>query len=173
LAAKNATQTIPIVMVAVGDPVGSGLVVSLAHPGGNITGPSSMFTEMAAKQLELLKETVPKVSRVAVLWNPANPVWQGQMLRATEVAARALGLRLHLVEASGPAELDVAFAAMTREAAGALLVQADPMLNLYMGRIADLAAKQRLPAMHGSRENVVAGGLMSYGPNFLDLFHRA
>jgi putative ABC transport system substrate-binding protein len=173
LAAKNATRTIPIVMVAVGDPLGSGLVASLAHPGGNVTGPSSMFAEVAGKQLELLKETVPKASRVAVLWNPANPVWQAQMLREINVAARALGLRLQLLEARGPDELEGAFAAMTRARAGALLVQADPMFSLHARRIADLALKRRLPAMVGFREHVEPGSLMSYAPNFPDLFRRA
>jgi putative ABC transport system substrate-binding protein len=102
LAAKNATRTIPIVMVATGDPLGSGLVANLARPGGNVTGPSAMYAELAGKQLELLTKTVPKVSRVAVLWNPANAVWQAQMLRQTEGAARALGLQLQLLEARGP-----------------------------------------------------------------------
>jgi len=173
LAAKNATRTIPIVMVAAGDPLGSGLVASLARPGGNVTGPSSMYAELAGKQLELLKETVPKVSRVAVLWNPANAVWQAQMLRATEVAARALGLQLQLLEARGPDELEGAFAAMTRERASALLVQVDVIFALHARRIADLAAKRHLPAMYGSREHVEAGGLMSYAPNIPDLFRRA
>ncbi len=173
LAAKNATRTIPIVMVAAGDPLGSGLVAGLAHPGGNVTGPSSMLAEVAGKQLELLKETVPKASRVAVLWNPANAVWQAQMLRETKVAARALGLRLQLLEARGPGELEGAFAAMTRERASALLVQVDVIFALHARRIADLAAKRRLPAMYGSREHVEAGGLMSYAPNIPDLFRRA
>jgi putative ABC transport system substrate-binding protein len=173
LAAKNATGTIPIVMVAVGDPVGSGLVAGLAHPGGNVTGPSAMFADLAGKQLELLKETVPKASRVAVLRNPANPVWQAQMLRETEGAARTLGLRLQILDARGPEELEGGFAAMTRERARALLVQADPMFSLHARRIADLAVKRRLPTMGGFRENVEAGFLMSYAPNFLDLFRRA
>ncbi len=106
LAAKTAARTIPIVMAAVGDPVGSGLVASLGRPGGNVTGPSSMMAEVAGKQLELLKETVPKASPVAVLWNPANPVWQAHMLRATEVAARALGVPLQILAARGPDELE-------------------------------------------------------------------
>ena len=173
LAAKNATRTIPIVMVAAGDPLGSGLVASLARPGGNVTGPSSMLAELAGKELELLKETVPNVSRVAVLWNPANAVWQAQMLRATEVAARALGLQLQLLEARGPDELEGAFAAMTRERASALLVQVDVIFALHARRIADLAAKRRLPAMYGSREHVEAGGLISYAPNVPDVFRRA
>jgi putative tryptophan/tyrosine transport system substrate-binding protein len=173
VAAKNATRTIPIVTVAAGDPVGSGLVPNLARPGGNVTGPSSMYAELAGKQLELLMKTVPKVSRVAVLWNPANAVWQAQMLRQTENAARALRLQRQLLEARGPDELEGAFAAMTRERASALLVQVDVIFALHARRIADLAAKHRVPAMYGAREHVVAGGLMSYAPNVLDLFRRA
>jgi putative ABC transport system substrate-binding protein len=173
LAAKNATGTIPIVLVAAGDPLGSGLVASLARPGGNVTGPSAMYADLAGKQLELLKGTVPKVSRVAVLWNPANAVWQAQMLRQTEIAARALGLQVQLLEARGPDELEGAFAAMTRERASALLVQVDVIFALHARRIADLAAKRRVPAMYGSKEHVEAGGLMSYAPNALDLFRRA
>jgi putative ABC transport system substrate-binding protein len=159
LAAKRATRTLPIVMVGVGDPLGSGLVASLARPGENVTGPSSMLADVSGKQLALLKETVPKATRVAVLWNPANPVWQAAALRETEVAARALGLQLQLLEARGPDELEGAFAAMTRERASALLVQVDVIFALHARRIADLAAKRRVPAMYGSREHVEAGGL--------------
>jgi ABC-type uncharacterized transport system substrate-binding protein len=173
LAAKNATRTIPIVLVAAGDPVGSGLVPNLARPGGNVTGPSTMYAELAGKQLELLMTTAPKVSRVAVLWNPANAAWQVQMLRQTENAARALGLQRQLLEARGPDELEGAFAAMTRERANALLVQVDVIFALHAQRIADLAAKHRMPAMYGAKEHVGAGGLMSYAPNVLDVFRRA
>jgi putative tryptophan/tyrosine transport system substrate-binding protein len=173
LAAKNATRTIPIVLVAAGDPVGSGLVPNLARPGGNVTGPSTMYAELAGKQLELLMKTAPKVSRVAVLWNPANAAWQVQMLRQTETAARALGLQRQLLEARGPDELEGAFAAMTRERANALLVQVDVIFALHAQRIADLAAKHRVPAMYGAKEHVGAGGLMSYAPNVLDVFRRA
>jgi putative ABC transport system substrate-binding protein len=173
LAAKNATRTIPIVMVATGDPLGSGLVASLARPSGNVTGPSAMFADLAGKQIELLKETVPKVSRLAVLWNPANVSWQAQMLKATEVAAQALGLQRQLLEARGPEDLEGAFAAMTRERASALLVQVDVIFALHAKRIADLAAKRHLPAMYGSKEHVEAGGLMSYAPNVPELFRRA
>jgi putative ABC transport system substrate-binding protein len=173
LAAKNATRTIPIVMVAVGDPLGSGLVANLARPGGNLTGPSSMYADLVVKQLEVLKEIVPKVSRVALLWNPANVAWQARMLSATGVAAKALGLQVQLLEARGPDELEGAFAAMTRERADALLVAVDVILALHARRIADLAAKRRLPAMYGSREHVEAGGLISYAPNIPDVFRRA
>jgi len=174
LAAKNATRTIPIVIVGVGDPVGSGLVASLGRPGGNITGTSGMAPEVVGKSLELLKETVPKVSRVAVLWNPANPVFQAQMLSETKVAARVLGVQLQILEARGLNELDTAFAAMTRERAGALLVLTDPMFLRHRPRIADLAVKSRLPAMYGGGggEYAEAGGLLSYGPNYAELFRR-
>ncbi len=173
LAAQRATSTIPVVMVGVGDPLGSGLVASLARPGGNITGPSSMLAEASAKQLALLKETVPNASPVAVLWNPANPVWQAAALGQTEAAARALGLRLQLLEARGPDEFEAAFAAMTRERAGALFVPADIIFVRHTQVMADLAAKHHLPAMFGFREHVEAGGLMSYAASFPVMFHRA
>jgi ABC-type uncharacterized transport system substrate-binding protein len=173
LAAKRATATIPIVMVGVGDPLGSGLVDSLARPRGNITGPSSMLAEASAKQLALLRETVPKASPVAVLWNPANPVWQASALKQTEAAARAMGLRLQLLEARGPDELESAFAAMTRERAGALFVPADIIFVRHAQQMADLAATHRLPAMFGFREHVEAGGLMSYAASFPVMFRRA
>ena len=173
LAAKRATAAIPIVMVGVGDPLGSGLVDNLARPGGNVTGPSSMLAEASGKQLALLKETVPNASPVAVLWNPANPVWQAAALKQTEVAARALGLRLQFLEARGPDELEGAFAAMTRSALGALFVPADIIFVRHAQRLADLAAKHRLPAMYGFREHVEAGGLMSYAASFAVIFRRA
>ena len=173
LAAKRATGTIPIVMVGVGDPLGGGLVDNLARPSGNVTGPSSMLAEASAKQLALLKETVPGASPVAVLWNPANPVWQAAALKQTDAAARALGLRVQLVEARGPDELDGAFAAMTRERAGALFVPADIIFVRHAQRMADLAAKHHLPAMFGFREHVEAGGLMSYAASFAVMFRRA
>jgi len=173
LAAKHATSTIPIVMVGVGDPLGSGLVDNLARPGGNVTGPSSMLAEASVKQLALLKETVPNASPVAVLRNPANPVWQASALRETQAAARAMGLRLQLLEARGPDELEGAFAAMTKERAGALFVPADIIFVRHAQRMAELAARHRLPAMFGFREHVEAGGLMSYAANFALMFRRA
>jgi putative ABC transport system substrate-binding protein len=173
LAAKQATATIPIVMVGVGDPLGSGLVASLAHPGGNVTGPSSMMVDVSAKQLALLKETVPNASPVAVLWNPANPVWHAAASRETEAAARALGLRLQLLEARGPDELEGAFEGMTGGRAGALFVPADIILVRHAQQIADLAARHRLPAMYAFREHVEAGGLMSYAADFGVMFRRA
>jgi len=173
LAAKRATATIPIVMVGVGDPLGSGLVDSLARPSGNVTGPSSMLAEASRKQLALLKDAVPQVSVVAVLWNPANPVWQAAALRETEVAANAMGLRLQLVEARGPEEFERAFAAITLERAGALFVPADIIFVRHAKQMADLATKHRLPTMFGFREHVLAGGLMSYAASFTVMFRRA
>ncbi|HEX6216516.1 MAG TPA: ABC transporter substrate-binding protein [Vicinamibacterales bacterium] len=172
-AAKNATETIPIVMIAVRDPIGIGLIASLARPGGNVTGVSgSAGLEWVAKQLELLKETVPKIRRVAILSNPTNAYHQ-LALREVDVAARALGVQLQFLEAQGPNEFDGAFAAMAKESVGALLVLSDAMLNSHRTRLAELAARNRLPAAYGVRESVEAGGLMSYGPSFLDSFRRA
>jgi putative ABC transport system substrate-binding protein len=172
-AAKEATTTIPIVSVAVQDPVALGLAQSLARPGGNITGPTlTGGLAIAGKQLELLKETVPAVSRVAVLWNPANPMLPRQ-LRETEVAGRALRVQLHPVEARGPDEFDGAFSAIIRQRAGALLVTTDPVFFIHRTRLADLAARNHLPAMYGLREHVEAGGLMAYGASVPDLFRRA
>jgi putative ABC transport system substrate-binding protein len=173
VAAKNATATIPIVMISVGDPVGLGLVASLARPGGNATGLSySAGLEIFSKQLELLKETVPKVRRVAVLSNPAHPAHPLQ-IREVNIAARSLGLQLQLLEARGPNEFDGAFAAMAKERVEALLVVVDAMFILHRTRLADLAARSRLPAVYGTRESVEAGGLMSYGPSVRDLFRRS
>ena len=172
-AAKNATETIPIVMIAVRDPVGTGLIASLVRPGGNVTGVSGYAgLEIVAKQLVLLKETVPKIRRVAVLSNPANAYHQ-LAIREVNVAARSLGVQLQLLEARGPNEFDGAFAAMAKERVGALLVLSDAVLNSHRTRLAELAARSRLPAAYGVRESVEAGGLMSYGPSFLDLFRRA
>ena len=172
-AAKNATETIPIVMIFVRDPVRNGLIASLARPGGNVTGVSgSAGLEMFAKQLELLKETVPKIRRVAILSNPANAYHQ-LAIREVNVAARSLGVQLQLLEARGPNEFDGAFAAMAKERVGALLVLSDATFSPHQTRLADLAARSRLPAAYGVRESVEAGGLMSYGPSFLDLHRRA
>ena len=172
-AAKKATTTIPIVMTNHADPVGSGLVASLARPGGNITGMADTAgLEIFGKQLELLKEAVPGVSRVAVIWNPTNqahPLWLGEV----KVAARSLRVQLQILEARGPDEFESAFAAMTRERAGALFVLRDAMFLLHRTRIAELAAKSRLPAMYGLRPNVEAGGLMFYGASLPDLIRRA
>jgi len=172
VAAQRATRTIPIVMSGLTDPVGSGLVTSLGRPGGNVTGLSGFSTEIVGKQLELLKEMAPKVSRVAILWNPANQS-HPLLLREAEAAARLLRVQLQTLEARGPDDFEMAFAAVTRERAGALLVAADGMFLLHRARIADLAAKTRLPAMYGLREYVDAGGLVVYGPSLRENFRRA
>jgi putative ABC transport system substrate-binding protein len=173
LAAKNATNTIPIIMVAVADPVRIGLIASLVRPGGNITGLTLLAgTEIVGKHLELLKEAVPNLSRVAVLWNPANPM-HVLRLREVEVAGRSLRVQLQILKAQGPEEFDSAFAAMTRERAGALYVVGDPMLRQHRRRLAELAAKSRLPAVYELKDHVEAGGLMAYGPSILDMYWRA
>jgi putative ABC transport system substrate-binding protein len=175
LAAKQATKTIPIVFVGAADPVQSGLVTSLARPGGNATGLSALSPELVGKCLELLAQAVPGVSRVAVLWQPGA---QGErtdkdMLKGADVAARALGMRLQFVEARGPTEFDRAFSDMTRARADALTVLGSAMFNNERRRLVDLAAKKRLPAVYSGRASVDAGGLMSYGPNIADLWRRA
>src|SRR5262250_944972 len=172
-AAKEATATIPIVSVAVQDPVALGSVQSLGRPGGNITGPTlTGGLAIVGKQLELLKETVPGVSRVAVLWNPANPMHL-QHLKDTEIAARSLNVQLQRVEARSPDEFDRAFSRIIRGRVEALLVSTDPIFGAQGTRLANLAAKNRLPAMYGLRRNVEMGGLMACGANELDLFRRA
>ncbi len=172
LAAKHATTTIPIVLVGVADPVGSGLVASLAQPGGNVTGLAAQPPEFVGKLLELLKDVLPTVSRVAILWNPANPA-HALTVRETDVAAQALGVQLHRVEARGPDAFDSAFAAMTSAHAGALLVLGDAVFRLHRSRLAELAAMRHLPTMHTARAYVEAGGLMSYGASVLDINRRA
>ncbi len=172
LAAKQATSTIPIVMAASSDPVGTGLVASLARPGGNITGLSFISPELSGKRLELLKEVHPGASRVAVLWNPADPP-RALELRETEAAARMLGVTLLSWEVRGPDDLEGAFVAMARRRAGAVITFADPITTAHRKRIVDLVAKHRLPGMYGTRAFVEAGGLMSYGANLPDLFRRS
>ena len=173
VAAKNATTTIPIVMGTSGDPVAVGLVASLGRPGGNVTGLAwSAGVGTFTKELQLLKETVPSIRRVAVLLQPANPahvLWR----KDGPSVARALDVQLHFQEARGPEHLDRAFAAMARERADSLLVLTDSVFALHRARVQDLAARQRLPAMYGAREYTEAGGLMSYGPDVLANFRRA
>jgi ABC-type uncharacterized transport system substrate-binding protein len=172
-AAKTATKTIPIV-TAVNDPIAAGFVASVARPGGNITGLSMMSPEVVGKQLELLRQVVPTLSRVAVLANPANP-GSAPQLRQAEVAAKTLGMRLQPLEARSLSEIDSAFVAMARERAEGLLVLLDPTLGgrLQRERIAELAARNRLPAMYALRLHVDAGGLMAYGADIFDLYRRA
>ena len=171
-AAKQATGTIPIVFAVAGDPVAEGLVASLARPGGNITGLASIAPEVVGKQLELLKEVAPKVSRVAVLQNPSNQA-HPLRLRQAEGAARALGVQLHIVQARTPPEIDAAFAAMRSQRAGGVLVLRDPLFLAQRTQIAALAAKSRLPAVYGLREEAEAGGLMAYGANVPLMYRRA
>jgi putative tryptophan/tyrosine transport system substrate-binding protein len=171
-AAKNATKTIPIVMTNATDPVGIGLIASLAHPGGNVTGLSNVGSDLGGKQLELLKEAFPRVSHVGVLWdsaNPGNALWLGEM----EVAAEALRITLQPVDVHSPSDIEPALSAIKKEHASALSALRTAVTINYRPRIVDFAAKSRLPAMYPDREFVEVGGLMSYGPNFADLFRRA
>jgi putative tryptophan/tyrosine transport system substrate-binding protein len=171
-AAQKATGAIPIVITNVVDPVRTGLVAGLGRPSRNVTGLSLMAPEVIGKQLQLLKELIPKLSRVAVLWNPTNASNLPQ-LREAEVAAPALGLRLQPSEARGPNDLDRAFAAMTRERAGGLLIVVDGLFIDNRTQIVRLAEKARLPVVYGLREHAEAGGLMFYGANPADLNRRA
>ena len=173
LAARKATSTIPIVFAASIDPVAVGLVASLARPGGNVTGVSLLAgPEIAGKALQLLKEAAPEAARVAVLRNPGNP-GHALLLKEAEVAARALGLRLLVIEARAADALDGAFSAMIREHGGALFVPADGMFITQRTRIAALAARHRLPAIYGLQEHVQEGGLMAYAPSLVDNYRRA
>jgi len=175
LAAKQATRTLPIVFTSAPDPVTDGLVTSLARPGGNVTGLSAFAPELVGKRLELLKQAVPGVSRVAVLWQPGafGERTEKDTLKRAEVAARDLGVPLQFVEARGPADFDRAFSDMSMARAGALTVLASNMFVSERRRLVDLAAERRLPAVYSARELVDAGGLMSYGANLADLDRRA
>jgi putative ABC transport system substrate-binding protein len=172
LAAKNTTRTIPIVVAAGSDTVVSGLIESLARPGGNVTGLEQMAPGLGGKRLELLKEIVPKLSRVAVLWNPKNA---GSTLnwKELQVPARQLGVQLHSLEVSSLTGFDKAFDDAARVHAGALAVMPDPVFVTNLKRIADLAVRSRLPSIFHLREFVDAGGLVAYGPDRADLFRRA
>jgi putative ABC transport system substrate-binding protein len=174
LAAKQGTNT-PIVFIGAGDPVTSGLISSLARPGGNVTGLSLLAPELRGKRLELVTQAVPGVSRIAVLWQPGGLGERTgeDQLKETKVAGRALAVRLQVVEARGPEDFDRAFSDMTRGRAGALIVLGTAMFANERRRLVDLAAKHRLPGVYGFREYVDAGGLMSYGPNVADLYRRA
>jgi len=172
LAAKQATRTIPIVMVTVGDPVGNGLVASLARPGGNVTGTSFLTSALIGKQLELLQQITPQASRLAILVNPAN-VGHPIMLEEAKVAARSLGVHLQAVNVRGAADLESAFTAMTREHAVGVFVPWDGTFLVHLVRITQLAAKAHLPAMYGHRGYVDAGGLACYSPSAVESFRRA
>jgi putative ABC transport system substrate-binding protein len=171
LAAKDATLTIPIIFVAIGDPVGLGLALSLGRPGGNLTGLSTLSEEYSAKWVELLKEVVPKTSRLALLWNPKTML----TARAKEVQdrARAQRVKLESFEVRGPDEFDSAFVAMTKERVDGLIVLADPLTVRHRTRIVELAAKNRLPTIYQFAEFVRVGGLMAYGTSVPDVFRRA
>jgi putative ABC transport system substrate-binding protein len=172
LAAKNATRAIPIVMVTTGDPVVSGLVASLARPGGNVTGLAGLGLELSGKRLEVLREAVPRVAHIAVLRNPDFPD-TGPAVHELEGVARTLGVQLRFLEGRDPNEFEPAFAAMKRERVGALLVLVDPLFNSHRERIVALAAAHQLPAMYDIREFVDAGGLMFYGATLPDRYRRA
>ena len=171
-AATGATKTIPIVTAAVVDPVGTGLVASLAQPRGNLTGLTSGGAELSRKSLQLLKELLPDAARVAILWNPASPP-QLVMFRETQLAADVLKMRLQSVRTSDPEELENAFSLIRQTRPDALLVLQDPMLQAHRTRIIDFATRIRLPAMYERKPWVDAGGLMSYGVSFPDNFRRA
>jgi putative ABC transport system substrate-binding protein len=172
LAAKKATVTIPIVMAAAGDVTVTGLVESLARPGGNITGLAQMNPELAVKRLDLLKEIVPQLSRVAVLWNPEDRIstitWEG-----LQAPARGMGIQLHSLEARSANDFGKAFEEATRRRAGALAIMPNPVFVTNLRRLADLAEKNRLPAIFHVTDFVKVGGLVAYGPNRSDLFLRA
>jgi putative ABC transport system substrate-binding protein len=172
LAAKRATSTIPIVMAAAGDPLGSGLVASLAQPGGNVTGMSLMAPDLGGKRLELLKELLPRFARVAVLWNAANP-YSANVFKETQVAGRVLGVQVQSLEVRNPEDLDGAFEAARQQHPDALVSVEDPFTATYRKRITDFAIAARLPSLYGLREDANAGGLVSYGANLAELYRRA
>ena len=171
-AAKRATSTIPIVMTTVADPVASGLVASLAHPGGNVTGHSLMLTELSATRLQLLKETIPRLARVAVLWNPVTPI-HPKMIEELKAAAPSLSIELSFMSARTPEQFGPTFSAVSRAHAQALYVLDDPFFYVHRMTLAKLASKARRPAIYGARHYADAGGLMSYGADYGDLFRRS
>jgi len=171
-AANEATNTIPIVMTQDPDPVANGFVVSLAHPGGNITGLSTLAPEVSGKQLELLKEVLPRASRVAVLGTSTNPS-TAQALREAELAAGAFAVKLQYLDVRGPQDIEAAFRAATKERADAVLMLGGPVLASQRTQIVDLAVKSRLPVIYRIRPDVEDGGLMAYGVSNTDLSRRA
>jgi len=172
LAAKQATTTIPIVMGAIGDPLGIGVVTNLAHPGANITGFSSRAVELEAKRLQLLKEVVPELSRVAILFNPTNQ-YMPLALQSARKGAQMLDVSLAIYEINDTTTLDAAFVTLTRDRPGAFMVPADTFLVSQRSRIVQFAIKNKLPSVYSFREYIEAGGLMAYTPNYDDLFRRA
>src|SRR6201988_3220163 len=174
LALKSATATISIIFVVVADPVGIGLVQSLSHPGGNITGFATLVPgQFISKQLDTLREIVPAASKIGVLANPGNPIHRLTIAEELPQAARKLGVALPLVEATTAEELDIAFASAATQHADAIVVLGDPLTYRHATQVAALAAKHRLAAIYLGRQNVTDGGLISYGPDFADLFFRA
>ena len=171
-AAKHATSTIPIVMVTTGDPVQGGLIASLARPGGNVTGVTALGQVLNVKRLELIKETIPGLKRVAVLANPASPYTEA-FLQESEAGARALGIEVRVVEAQEPADLEKAFEVIVNAHAEALMVLPDPMFISHRRRVVELTAQYRLPSTFPERGSVQAGGLMFYGANLPDMYRRA
>jgi putative ABC transport system substrate-binding protein len=171
-AAARATSTIPIVMAGHPDPVGSGLAASLAKPGRNVTGVSDQSPELVAKRLQLFKEIIPGLSRLAVLWNPTNPITIAHLTEA-ELAARSMGVQLQILEARVPDDFTSAFSAMIRDEAGGLIVLGSSMVFAERSRIAALAAESRLPTISGAREFAEAGFLFSYGSDFAEQWRRA
>jgi putative ABC transport system substrate-binding protein len=170
--ARQASATIPVVMAVAAEPVATGIVTNLARPGGNITGLSMMAPELLGKKMQLIQELVPTISRVAILWNPSNASNVPQIRHAQD-AARAMHVKVQLLEARGPREIDNAFAAMTKERAGAAIVLADTVFIAYRRHIADLASRHRVPAVYQLTDHAEAGGLVAYGPNIADLYRRA
>jgi ABC-type uncharacterized transport system substrate-binding protein len=172
LAAKSATRTIPVVMAASGDPVGSGLVASLGRPGGNVTGLSLYNVEIYAKRVELLRELVPRLTRIAGLFNMSNPILPFQW-KEVERAARSLGIQPQLLDVRRPEDLPRAFDAAAKQRAEALIVGLDGVTQGNLRPIAELAAKQRLPSIYGAKEYVDVGGLITYGVSDLDMYRQA
>jgi putative ABC transport system substrate-binding protein len=172
LAAKRATSTIPIVMISAGDPLGSGLVASLARPGGNVTGMSLMVPDLGGKRLELLKQVLPQLARVAVLWNSANP-YSAIVFKETQVAGSTLGIEVQSLEVRGPDDFDGAFEAARRQRPDALATVEDPLTLDHRKLIAGFAAGQWLPSLHGTKEFAAAGGLISYGADLADVVRRS
>ncbi len=172
MAAKNATSTIPIVIASSSDPVASRVVASLAHPGGNITGLTLMLDDLAIKRLEILKETVPNISRVAVLWSTSNPTY-ARMIEKIKLAAPLIKLQLDVVKVASAERLGQALSEVNKSHADAMFVFEDPVFRADSTRIVKFAAKSRLPTVYGGSEFVHAGGLMSYGPSHADMFRRA
>jgi putative ABC transport system substrate-binding protein len=171
IALKRATQSIPIIMTSVGDPVGAGFVSSLAHPGGNITGLSNIAEQLSGKRLELLKEIHPKIARIAILRNPRIPT-HTVLWNETETAAMAMGIKLIAADFRASGEFEVLFGAMVRDRADALIVLPDPIVLAGRAQLAELASTNRLPAIYPFGEFVDAGGLMAYGPSHFDLWRR-